>query len=99
MIEVGNPDTFRLRMLSERCSTCVMRPAGERIAIGNQRTREFIRTALESESYVVCHSTLYRDDVAPAICRGFADAYDTRALRMARAMLGFEEVSPPGAES
>lgn len=98
MTDVGNRQTLRLRMLSEKCSTCILRPASDgRIPLRAGRLKEFLDEALESESYVVCHSTLYRDDVKPAICRGFADSYDTRMLRMAR-VLGFEEVPPPVVE-
>lgn len=99
MPEVGNPQTMRLRMLSEKCSSCILRPARDgRILLSPDRLKEFIDTAVETDSYVVCHSTLYREDVKPAICRGFADAYDTRALRMGR-LLGFEEVPPPAVAS
>lgn len=100
MTEVGNRQTGRLRMLSEKCSTCIMRPANDgRINLRAGRLKEFIDSALDNDSYVVCHSTLYREDVKPAICRGFADAYDTRLLRVAW-LLGFDEVSlAQGAES
>lgn len=96
-IEVGDPATYKLRILREMCSTCIMRPPGERINLTNERLREFVRDAVAADSYVVCHSTLpgAPDGVEPAICRGFADRYSTNALRMGERMLGFVEVEPP----
>jgi hypothetical protein len=94
---VGDPETFKLRILRKMCSTCIMRPVGERIALSNARISEFVREAVRADSYVVCHSTLpvAGSDVQPAICRGFADRYDTNALRVGQRLLGFVEVDPP----
>jgi hypothetical protein len=50
----------------------------------------------------VCHSTLptvASPGAEPAVCRGFADRYDTRDLRMIRTLWGFVEVQPPKAEA
>ena len=96
--EVGDPETFKLRILRERCSTCILRPAGERIPLPSKRISGFIREAVENEAYVVCHSTLPAvapPGVLPAICRGFADTYSTNALRMGERLCGFLEVDPP----
>jgi hypothetical protein len=97
-VEVGDPTTYKLRILSERCATCILRPPGERIRLSNDRIREFVNDAIGRDSYIVCHSTLpgaAPDGVLPAICRGFADAYSTNALRMGERLLGFVEVDPP----
>lgn len=98
MPEVGDPQTMKLRILRERCATCILGPVGERIPLSNERIRQFVGGAVARESYVVCHSTLpgiAPAGVLPAICRGFADAYSTNALRMAARLLGFVEVDPP----
>jgi hypothetical protein len=98
-LDVGDRVTGKTRLLSERCSTCIMRPAGERIPLTNERVREFVNAAVEAGSFVVCHSTLPTSGTGaePAVCRGFADRYDTAALRLIRALWGFVEVAPPSA--
>lgn len=99
---VGDDVLRKTRILSRQCSTCIMRPAGERLALSNERITEFVRAALADEGYVVCHSTLpwvARAGVKPAVCRGFADAYDTRQLRLIRSLWGFVEVEPPAVTS
>lgn len=96
MTFVGDTATGKTRLLSERCASCILRPGG--IDLDPGRLRQFLRDALARESYVVCHSTLPTvapEGVQPAVCRGFADRYDTRALRMIRALWGFVEVPPP----
>lgn len=98
MTDVSDPILGKTRILSEQCSTCIMRPAGERIGLPNERLRQFVADTRARDSYVVCHSTLPAvapDGVEPAVCRGFADAYDTQALRMIRRLWGFVEVPPP----
>lgn len=101
-LDVGDPILGKTRILAEKCKTCIMRPLAERIGLPNERIAEFIASARASGSYVVCHSTLpsvaTEPDVLPAVCRGFADAYDTRALAMIRTMWGFVEVPVPGLE-
>lgn len=96
---VGDPVLMKTRILAERCSTCILRPAGERLALTNQRLTEFIADARDRGSYVVCHSTFpgMHEGVEPAVCRGFADAYDTAELRFIRSAWGFVEVPAPTA--
>lgn len=96
---VGDDILGKTRILSRQCSTCIMRPVGERIGLSNERITAFLRTAIADQTYVVCHSTLPSVapvGVLPAVCRGFADAYDTRQLRLIRSLWGFVEVPPPG---
>jgi hypothetical protein len=87
----------KTRLLSEPCSSCITRPAGERIALSNQRVSQFIRQARAAESYVVCHNTLpaAATSAEPAVCRGFYDRYSTNALRLIERLWGFVEVDPP----
>jgi hypothetical protein len=96
-LNVGDPVLGKTRILERPCDTCITRPAGKRIALTNERVTEFVKGALASGTFVVCHSTLPAAGakVPPAVCRGFADRYDTRALRMIRALWGFVEVPVP----
>jgi len=94
---VADMATMKTRILSRQCSTCILRPVGERIGLSNERVGEFIRSTVERGSYVVCHATFPSvvADVDPAVCRGFADRFDTESLRLIRALWGFVEVEPP----
>lgn len=87
------------RLLSERCSTCILRP-GDKMHLGAEQTAAFVRRVLAEGTYVVCHQTLkYGDNpgFGPAICRGFFDAYAGRspALRLLRAFRRLTEIEPP----
>jgi hypothetical protein len=96
---VGDPALGRTRLLSRQCTTCIFKP-GNPMHLGEGRLHELVTAALDSDSYIVCHSTLpYHapaPDTGPAICRGFADQYSTNALRMIERLWGFVEVDPPG---
>lgn len=101
--DITDPVTELSRLLSERCSTCILRH-GDKMHLGAEHTAAFVRQALHAGSYVVCHQTLtYGDypDFGPAICRGFFDAYADRspALRLLRAFSRLTEVKPPGPEA
>ena len=100
--DITDPATGLSRLLSERCSTCVMRP-GDLMHLGPERTREFIGQTLARGSYVTCHQTLTFGDhpgYGPAICRGFFDAYASQspALILLRAFRRLTEVPPPPGE-
>ena len=87
---------FKARRLTEMCATCIMRsPADGQIQLGSERVRAFITEVRDAGSYVVCHSTILRDDVQPAICRGFADRYGSNYLRIMERLGGFADVPPP----
>jgi hypothetical protein len=91
---VGDAALGKTRLLTRQCSTCIMRaPSDGRIPLPNARVSEFVRSTVEAGSYVVCHSTL--TDGEPAVCRGFADRYDTPQLQLIRRLWGFVEVDPP----
>jgi hypothetical protein len=97
--DITDPATGLSRLLSERCSTCILRH-GDKMHLGPQHTAEFVRQALDRGTFVVCHQTLtYGDhpDFGPAICRGFFDAFAGRspALRLLRAFGRLTEVDPP----
>ena len=91
------------RLLSKRCSTCILRP-GDKMHLGPEQTTAFVRQALAEGTYVVCHQTLtYGDNpgFGPAICRGFYDAHASRspALRLLRAFSQLTEIEPPQPET
>jgi hypothetical protein len=101
--DITDPATGLSRLLSERCSTCILRH-GDKMHLGAEHTARFVRQALDTGTYVVCHQTLtYGDhpDFGPAICRGFFDAYADRspALRLLQAFSRLTEVEPPQPET
>ena len=97
--DITDPATGLSRLLSERCSTCILRP-GDKMHLGPEQTAAFVRRVLAEGTFVVCHQTLtYGDnpDFGPAICRGFFDAFACRspALRLLRAFGRLTEIGPP----
>jgi hypothetical protein len=95
--DITDPATGKSRILSQPCTTCILRP-GAPMHLGADRLREFLTQTRHAGTYVVCHQTLtYGDhpDVGPAICRGFADAYDTPTLRLLRRCDRLIAVDPP----
>ena len=86
----------RVHVLGEMCATCVFRP-GNLMALRAGRLRGMVDNALRDDSAITCHSTLYRDDVQPAVCRGFFDrhAADVLPLRAARMFDVLAEDPPP----
>ncbi len=96
-LSVGDPVLRKSRLLSRQCDTCIFRP-GNKMCLEPGRLREMVGQALATDGYVICHDTLpyHRyPQAAPAICRGFADRYDTAALQLMRRLWGFVEVDPP----
>jgi hypothetical protein len=99
--DITDPATGGSRLLSARCSTCIL-PPGDPMHLGPERLRAVIGHALAAGTFVVCHDTLtYGDfpDYGPAICRGFVSAYAGRspALILLRAFQRLVEVPPPDA--
>jgi hypothetical protein len=72
----------RVHVLTARCATCIFRP-GNLMHLGLGRVESMVAEALREEAAITCHSTLYRDDVQPAVCAGFASRYSTLPLRLA----------------
>lgn len=86
----------KVHVLSAECATCIFRPATR--PVDGARVAGMVRETMdEPGATVVCHSTLYRDDVRHAICRGWYDRLGDRdpILRMAVAMGVIEEQDPP----
>lgn len=96
-VSVADYENRRTRLLSRQCPTCVFRP-GNPMRLNPGRLRDLVGQCLADGSYLVCHATLPAmapPGYAPAICRGFADQYDTIGLRLVRALWGFTLVDPP----
>lgn len=91
--DVFDYEVHRPRICREMCSTCIFRPGSEVTAgLGAARIRQLIADARRGESYVICHST-FSDQ--PAICRGFAESYNTNALRIMERLGGLHEIDAP----
>ncbi|MEV6374843.1 hypothetical protein [Micromonospora musae] len=96
-LNVGDPVLGKSRLMSRQCDTCIFAP-GNRMHLGPGRLRALVTQAREQDSYIVCHDTLPHylyPQAKPAICRGFADRYPTRALQLIERLWGFVEVDPP----
>ena len=66
--DITDPATGLSRLLSGRCTTCILRP-GDKMHLGPEQTAAFVRRVLAEGTYVVCHQTLtYGDnpDFGPA---------------------------------
>jgi hypothetical protein len=61
------------------------------------RLKTLVDEARAQAGYIICHSTLpyAGSPVPPAICRGFADRYNTWQLQVIARLWGFLEVHPP----
>ncbi|MET8412392.1 hypothetical protein ABZV34_30580 [Streptomyces sp. NPDC005195] len=97
---VADEATGEVRVLSERCSTCIFRPGNPFRSTMPTTIRDMIAEAVAVEGHVTCHATLPGSrpaGVEPAICRGFADTYGHRslALRFGDALGMIREIPPP----
>src|SRR6266702_2196818 len=75
--DITDPATGGSRLLSQRCSTCILR-AGDPMYLGPPERLRAVIDALAAGTFVVCHDTLTYGDYpgyGPAICRGFFEAY------------------------
>jgi hypothetical protein len=81
-------------VLAEQCQTCIFHP-GNPMHLQPGRVKGMVDAALQDQAAITCHSTLYRDDVEPAVCRGFFDKYETQPLQVAGRMNLIEEDPVP----
>jgi hypothetical protein len=98
-LSVGDPVTRRTRLLARMCATCIFRP-GNPMHLTPGRLRDLVAQATATHGYIVCHSTLpgmAPPQVKPAVCRGFADRYDTQTLQLMGRLFGFDEIEPSAA--
>lgn len=85
-------DDQRLRVLREQCATCIFRP-GNLLELASGAVKDVVRQSLANDTAVICHDTLALD--VQAVCRGFADRYDTTPIEMARQLGMYAEIDPP----
>jgi len=71
-----------VHVLAGQCKTCIFRP-GNWMRLQSGRVKGMVADALRDQSAIICHDTLYRTDVRPAVCRGFHDRYSTQPLQVA----------------
>ena len=96
-LSVADHQLGKTRVMARKCPTCIFNP-GDPMSLGPARLAELISNARTCQGYIICHCSLPHGPyphIPPAICRGFADAYDTQALQVARRLWGYVEVDPP----
>lgn len=89
--------TGKVRVLSEKCATCLLRPGSGH---DPETIRTVIRANLEAGGALTCHETLPYGpypEFGEAVCRGFYESYrdQSQALQIAERLIGFTEVEPP----
>ena len=105
-VEVSGP--YRdgtVHVLDDKCSTCVFRP-GNLMHLEPGRLSGMVKAGVDRANRpggaITCHSTIYRDDVEPAVCRGFYDKHRDRvqALQVAErlSMVTYDPQPPPQGE-
>jgi hypothetical protein len=96
-LSVADHQLRKTRLMVRKCYSCIFH-GGDLMRLGPGRLAEIVNQSIDAGGFIVCHNSLPHGphpDVAPAICRGFYDAYDTQALQVARRLWGFVEVAPP----
>lgn len=89
-ISVADPVRRKTRVLCRQCDTCVFRP-GNPMHLAPGHLAHLVDQARAADSYIICHDTLPygpHPHYGAAVCRGFYDRYDTRALQLARRLWG-----------
>jgi hypothetical protein len=89
----------KVRVLSDRCATCVFRP-GARMGLSQDEFDHLISRTLDAEALLTCHSTFPYTNPEfgrPAACAGFWAQHgaETAAGRTAQDVLGVTRVAPP----
>lgn len=83
----------KVHVTEAMCSTCVFRP-GNLMRLEPGRLAGMVTDAKAADTAIICHSTLYRQGVDSAVCRGFFDRHSTLPLRLAQVfgVLVFDQV-------
>lgn len=83
----------KVHVCSRLCTTCVFR-AGNLMHLQPGRLAAMVADANATQSAIICHSTLYRDGVDNAVCRGFYDRHPTQPLQIAQRLrlIHFDQV-------
>lgn len=65
----------KVHVLADKCSSCIFRSVNDGRIMGLKpgRVSSMVLEARQAESVIPCHNTIRRDDVQPAICRGYWD--------------------------
>ena len=96
---VGPYRDGEIHVLSEKCSSCVFRSSvdGRIKGLKPGGVKELVKTNKEMDTAFACHQTIYREDVLPAVCRGYYDGYkdEITPLMLAQAMGVIAEDEPP----
>lgn len=73
-------DETGVRVMAERCSTCIFRP-GNLMHLQSGRVKDMMETVRATEGCIPCHQTL--GDEKQAVCRGQFEAAKTQPLQIA----------------
>ncbi|MFI5859334.1 hypothetical protein [Streptomyces parvulus] len=76
--QVADPETGEIRILEDRCGTCVLNPDGKNADLRPGRLKQFVGDTRAADGHVVCHSTVppaVPAGTPAAMCRGYVDAY------------------------
>lgn len=90
--EVADPATGEIRILEDRCGTCVLNPAGKGAGLRPGRLKDFLEGARRKDGHVVCHSTIppaVPRNTPAAMCRGYVDTYGLPTATQAVIDAGF----------
>lgn len=87
-----DPATHKLRVMAEKCSTCIFRP-GNKMRLNDGRVAGMLQDIRMRDSYITCHQTLGTGEPG-AICKGGSDAHMGQLERIARRIDGVLEVQP-----
>ena len=89
-----------VHVLADKCKSCIFRPVsdGRIMGLAPGRVGSMVVTARENGSVIPCHNTIRRDDVQPAVCKGYYDLpRQPPAIEVAQAM-GVIAFDPPPEE-
>lgn len=95
-VNVMDADTNKVRVLSERCATCIL--GGERSItphLRGGRLKDLITRA--ADGHIPCHSTLDNSNPRAAICAGWFEKFGMQSnyIRVMGRLGGLEFVAPP----
>lgn len=87
-----DPETRKLRVMAEMCSTCIFRP-GNKMRLEEGRVAGMLAQIRATDSYITCHQTLGTGEPG-AICKGGSNAHMGQIERIAHRFGGVIEVQP-----
>jgi hypothetical protein len=97
--DIIDTETRLVRVMEERCTTCVFRP-GNPMSLREGQLQDIVRDNLKAGALLTCHQTLpynkdYDED--PAACHGFWDSYGMQTVAgiLARFSIGVRWIKQP----